>query len=67
MGGSRVLHVKLENALSRCLAGEGVSIAQAIVAIGAVEVMSGNKYDTELPHQPQFVDLRCVEPFCGPG
>gem|GEM_PF-5926910 len=56
MGGSRVLHVKLENALSRCLAGEGVSIAQAIVAIGAVEVMSGNKYDTELPHQPQFVD-----------
>ncbi|KQZ43939.1 hypothetical protein ASD58_19490 [Duganella sp. Root1480D1] len=55
MCGVRDLQVVLANGVSRCKAGEGAGVAQAIVSIGAIEIMSCNKCDTELLHQQKIV------------
>ncbi len=61
----RDLQVVLANVVPRCKAGEGAGVVQAIVAIGTIEIMSCNKYDTELLHQQKIVGGRGWNPLRG--
>jgi len=55
MRGVRDLHVALTYVASRCKGGEGACIAEAIISISVIEVMSSYKDDSEALHQPDIV------------